>query len=250
VARRKGSSSAAPATAGPNGNGPGAGERDVTLAKPPGSRADYVHAVLRQEILDGTLAPGTPILQDEIGARLGVSITPVREALRRLESVGLVSYQMHYGATVTEMSDESAQELYLLRGTVEGLIARLAATKITDDELRDLRTIHADMKQALTSRDVPALAEGSRRFHAVIAQAGGPAFLARHLEWIWENYPVPVSESIWQYDDVARRGIADHGALLKALAGRDGATAGRLMEKHISKVAQERASCKHRSLPC
>lgn len=220
------------------------------VTRPPGSRADYVHTVLHREILDGTLEPGAPILQDEIAARLGVSITPVREALRRLESVGLVSYQTHYGATVTELSTEALAELYLLRAAVEGLAARLAATRITPAQLDVLREIHGDMQTAQAAQDVGALASGSRRFHATIAEIGGPALLARHLGWIWDNYPVPQAASVWQFDDVASHGMAQHSALLDALGQHDAATAQRLMEEHIVGVPADRAAHEREDRSC
>src|SRR5690606_24404151 len=116
-----------------------------TLAMPsapkeptPMSRADYVFTNLRSDILTGALAPGTPLLQSEIADSLGVSVTPVREALRRLESAGLVTYELHVGATVTQLGDEALEELYLLRARIEGLAARLAATRWKDDQLEVL----------------------------------------------------------------------------------------------------------------
>jgi DNA-binding GntR family transcriptional regulator len=208
--------------------------------RPPGSRADYVHSVLRQEILDGTLQPGTPILQDEIGARLGVSITPVREALRRLESAGLVSYQTHYGATVTELSREAVAELYHLRAAVEGRVARLAAQRITPEQLDRLRAIHAEMTGAREPHDTVVLAEGSRRFHATIAEIGGPAIFARHLRGIWESFPVPKDQSILRSDGVVDWALEAHKTLIDALARGDGDEAERLMSEHIQRAGAER----------
>ncbi|WP_205623060.1 GntR family transcriptional regulator [Sciscionella marina] len=219
-------------------------------SRPPTSRADYVHTVLHKEILDGTLQPGTPVLQDEIAGRLGVSITPVREALRRLESTGLVTYQAHYGATVTELSPAALTELYQLRAAIEGLAANLAANHITEDDLAELRAIHAEMQSAQQAHDTTALAEGSRRFHATIAHIGGPALLSRHLAGLWDSYPVPHTASVWQFADVAARCVAEHGKLIGALENGDGVTAQRLMEDHITGVPEDREAHELDGPPC
>ncbi|MTD52728.1 FCD domain-containing protein [Amycolatopsis sp. RM579] len=216
------------------------GPQHYSAVKPPGSRADYVHSVLRREILTGVLLPGAPILQDEIGSRLGVSITPVREALRRLESAGLVSYQTHYGATVSQLSAEAAAELYQVRAAVEGVAARLAAGRITPEELAELRGMHESMEVAHRESDTVRLANGSRLFHARIARIGGPAFLAGHLRWIWENYPVPHTESVWQFDDVADNTLRYHAQILVALERGDAPAAQRLMAEHIESAIGER----------
>ena len=214
--------------------------------RPPGSRAEYVYEVLRSEILNGTLPPGAPVPQDEIATRLAVSITPVREALRRLESAGLVTYQTHFGATVTELTQDAADELYLLRAAVEGLGARLAASRITENQLNELRTIHEGMKRAHRRRQVSQLAESSRQFHAIVAEAGGPALIAGHLRWIWESYPVPNTESVWQFDDIATDALDEHAQLIDTLAKGDENAAQRLMQQHLGGVAAKRQSHKQR----
>lgn len=138
------------------------------------------------------------------------------------------------------MSSETAAELYLLRGAVEGPAARLAASRIQGSHLDELRRIHGDMERAQAIGDVSVLAISSRRVHAVIAEAGGPAFIAAHLRWIWETYPVPTADSVWQVDEVAGRGIAEHGALLDVLERGDADSAERIMTEHIAHTRLDR----------
>ncbi|MDA0564134.1 GntR family transcriptional regulator [Streptomonospora sp. S1-112] len=206
--------------------------------RPPGSKADYVHEVLRHEILNGELPPGAAIGQEEIAARLGVSITPVREALRRLESDGLISYRAHHGATVSELGSGAAEELYLLRAAVEGLTARLAAARITDDGLAQLRRIHERMRGA----DAHQAAQDSRLFHQTVADIGGPAFLAAHVRSIRQNNPVPPSVSLWNDPDNARLFLDAHERLLEALERRDAEAAERIMAEHIQASAVARTA--------
>jgi DNA-binding GntR family transcriptional regulator len=189
--------------------------------------------VLREEITSGQLMAGAAVPQDEIARRLGVSITPVREALRRLESEGLISYRSHRGATVSELSAAAAGELYLLRGAIEGLCARLAAVRITDDELTTLRELHERMLGEHEAGIIDELAEHSRQFHDLIARAGGPAFLADHLSSIWKNHPVPTESSLWHRAEEAERFLEAHGELLGALADHDPQRAERVMVAHL-----------------
>lgn len=208
--------------------------------RPPGSKAEYVHEVLRGEIMSGELSAGAAVPQDEIARRLGVSITPVREALRRLESEGLISYRPHHGATVAELSQDAARELYLLRSAIEGLCARLAAKRITEPELAALQELHERMIGEQLSGSVENLAEHSRRFHDLIARAGGPAFLADHLSSIWKNHPVPTEDSLWHSPVDADRFMAAHGELLAALTARDAILAERTMIDHLELAAEVR----------
>ncbi|MCP2183036.1 DNA-binding transcriptional regulator, GntR family [Prauserella alba] len=211
-----------------------------TRPRPPGSKADYVHQVLREEIMSGELSAGTAVPQDEIARRLGVSITPVREALRRLESEGLISYRSHRGATVSELSSDAARELYLLRGAIEGLCARLAAERITDTELAALFELHEQMLREHEAGHIDDLAEHSRRFHDLIARAGGPALLAEHLDALWRNHPVPSTTSLWHEPGNAKQFLDQHGALLEALAAHDAVSAERAMVEHLDEAGAAR----------
>ncbi|PSK90469.1 GntR family transcriptional regulator [Murinocardiopsis flavida] len=232
------------------GRPPGSPAARDTARRPPASKADYVHEALRQEILSGALAPGSAIGQEEIATRLGVSITPVREALRRLESDGLISYRAHHGATVSELGSDAAEELYLLRAAVEGLTARLAADRITPEQLDRLRAVHERMLDAAQRSEEPggatsgahALAEDSRVFHQLIADIGGPAFLAAHVASIRQNNPVPLSASLWNDPANTRRFLDAHERLLAALAAGDSAEAERLMVEHIQAGAVARTA--------
>lgn len=211
-----------------------------TQPRPPGSKADYVHEALRNEIMEGQLSAGTAVPQDEIAKRLNVSITPVREALRRLESEGLISYRTHRGATVSELNQDATGELYLLRSAIEGLCARLAADRVTDGQLASLRDLHERMLEENTTGNPKDLAEHSKQFHDLVARAGGPAFLADHLDTIWQNHPVPAANSLWHDQECVTHFLNAHGELLDALADRDATRAERVMIEHVEFAGQAR----------
>jgi len=207
---------------------------------PPRSKAEYVHETLRQEIVNGVHPPGGSINQEELATRLGVSITPVREALRRLESDGLITYRTHRGATVSGLGAEAAVELRMLRAVVEGLTARLAAQRITREQLAELTAVHERMLALDRNRDqdAQALAEDSRVFHQLVADIGGPAFLSGHVQAIRRNNPIPELVSRWKDPAKVRVYLEAHSRLLQALAEGDGATAERVMAEHIQLSAE------------
>lgn len=201
----------------------------------PGGRADYVFTHLRDDILAGVLPPGAPLVQSEIAQALGVSVTPVREALRRLESAGLVSYELHVGATVTQIGDGALEELYLLRARVEGLAARLAAGRWKDDQLDEVTAIQARMR-TLPLASATQLAEGSRELHEAIARIGGPAYILGQIRSIWERSPIDVSRTIWNDPHFARQEIETHEAIIDAIRRRDEDAAESLMASHITEA--------------
>lgn len=210
--------------------------------RPPRGKTQYVHDWLREQILTGELRPGEPIRQIEVAKRLGVSPTPVREAIRQLHASGMLSHHDNHGAAVTELSEEAIMELYLLRGAMEGLGARLAAGRCDEESLAGLRRVQARMVEALGAR-APAreLAQLSREFHAAVATIGGPEVIAERLERLWSSYPIPYSASMWADDELAARNVRAHEEVIDALSRGDGDAAAAIMEGHIGDAAQLRA---------
>ncbi|MFE9245037.1 GntR family transcriptional regulator [Nocardiopsis sp. NPDC006938] len=202
--------------------------------RPPTSKAEYVHETLRHEIVNGVHPPGSSVNQDEVATRLGVSITPVREALRRLESDGLVTYRAHHGATVSALGVEAAEELRLLRASVEGLSARLAAQRITEGQLAELTAVHDRMVAAARdSADSQELARDSHLFHQMVADIGGPALLGGHVRSLRRNNPILETVSRWKDPARVRLYLDAHGEMLRAFAQGDAEEAERLMAEHI-----------------
>ncbi|MDT0317709.1 GntR family transcriptional regulator [Streptomyces millisiae] len=207
----------------------------------PMSKADYVYEVLRDEIRNARVPGGTQLKAAHLAERLGVSITPVREALRRLEKDRLVSYQSHRGATVIDLTDEALIEFYQVRAVIEGLGARLAATRITPQQLAQLRALHERMVTDAANGRLTGLGEQSRRLHLTIADIGGPAFLGRHAHAIRDSYPVPATASLWLDPQQANTHLAEHQRLLDALEAHDPDTAERVMIDHVRASGTYRA---------
>lgn len=210
---------------------------------PPKSKTQYVYEWLRDQIVQGAMAPGQPIRQHYVAETLGVSFTPVREAIRQLESVGLVSHSANHGAAVNELSPDAIRELYLLRGVMEGLGSRLAVEKYTDEDLHELETIHEEMLElAANDGEVGGqLASLSREFHARINQIGGAAMIAPRVQEMWATFPVSRSQTLWNSKPHAIEAIQAHGQILQAFRDRDSAAAAAIMEKHVAVSAEFRA---------
>ncbi|WP_210604071.1 GntR family transcriptional regulator [Brevibacterium oceani] len=209
--------------------------------KPPQGKTQYVYEWLRERIMSGAMSPGEPIRQNTVAKQLGVSASPVREAFRRLETVGLISHTDNLGAAVSELNEDDLQEVYLLRGVMEGLAAKLAAEKRTDDDVTRLREILARAEAKFPGDDEPGeLAKLSREFHDEIARIGSPDVIAPRVQQLWWAYPVPQSTSLWGDRDWARGILTVHKEMVDALERGDGETAERLGRDHVQASGRDR----------
>ncbi|MCM3849092.1 GntR family transcriptional regulator [Pseudonocardia sp. DR1-2] len=208
---------------------------------PPTSKADYVYRSLLDDLRNARIPGGTPLRATEVADRLGVSITPVREALRRLENDRLIRYEQNHGATVIDLSPDALLEYYQVRAVVEGLGARLAAERITDEQLASLRALHREMVEDERAGRHDRLGENSRVLHLAIADIGGPAFLGEHARAVRNSFPVPADTSFWLDPEHARHHLDVHERILDALAARDGAAAERMMIDHVRFAGAYRA---------
>lgn len=190
------------------------------------SKSDLVAATLRELIVTGTLLPGVALRQRELADRFGVSPTPVREALRRLESEGLVTYDTHKGSTVTEPHAGAIAEKYQIRAALEGLAAKLAAPKVTEDALSRLE---ADNERLLDLSLPPEeVSDLNRHFHfSVYEMAGSPVLLAL-MRLLWQSFPGGP-----QLFRPRQESIEEHRELLDALRARDAQRAQEITERHI-----------------
>ena len=132
---------------------------------------DIVFTTLRDEILSGELKPGDRLNTNQLSQRLGVSRTPVREALNRLTSVGLVENIPHRGAFVRKLSIEEIIEIYYIRAALEGIAARLATRNLKPEDTRHLMQLCDEMEVHLTTEDDEKVLETNYQFHITIYQA-------------------------------------------------------------------------------
>jgi DNA-binding GntR family transcriptional regulator len=194
------------------------------------SKTDMVAALIRQLIITGELAAGGQLRQRDLAQRFGVSQTPVREALRRLESEGLVVGDAHRGFTVVEPDDGPVEENFQIRAALESLGASLAARKIDAGGIEALRGLNEAMR-ALADDD-PRYADLNREFHfAVYEHAGSPLLLSlMRLLWASLHGGPRVSRT---HAESARQ----HDAIIDALSAADAAAASARTYQHIMSAA-------------
>lgn len=132
---------------------------------------DVVFNALRQAILKGQLKPGDRLMEIQLANKLGVSRTPVREAIRKLELEGLVLMVPRKGAEVAQITEKSLVDVMEIRRALEELAVRLACERMTSEGLDNLRNAEEMFEDALKKDDITAIAEGDVRFHDAIYQA-------------------------------------------------------------------------------
>jgi DNA-binding GntR family transcriptional regulator len=202
------------------------------------SRAsDLAYRFIRAEILAGMLPPGAQIREEHLAEACGVSRTPVREALRRLEVERFVRRSDSQRTFVNEWSFDEVEESFTLRGILEGRAAARAATRIDAAGMAALERHNAAMRRAISGPelDVPTFLEHNRAFHGIVLTAAASTSLAQLLTGIVEQ-PV-VARTARQYDaQQIARSVAEHDELILAFSRRDGEWAQAVMASHIRRA--------------
>lgn len=199
--------------------------------------AETAYAEIRGLILSGEALPGTRLKEEELAARCGVSRTPVRDALRRLESE---LYVVRNGASrifVADWRAEDLDELFALRGMIEAHAAARAATRIDAESLAALETANARLTAAVATSvpDIPTFLAANRRFHDIIVAAAGSPRLPAVLALLVEQ-PIVRRTAQHYCRDALERSAAEHAELVHALAARDPEWARAVMTGHIRRA--------------
>lgn len=206
--------------------------------------SDQVQATLLARIVGGHLVPGTFVREQEVSAALGVSRTPVREALSRLAAEGFLERLPHRGYQVPSSSFTRLLESYPIIATLEVLAGRLAFPRADASDLDVLRSLNERLARAVARRRVERAIELNDRFHRYVAELAGNVQLAALLDEL--KRPVRGLEQ-WYYSSTERgeRSVAEHAALIAALASGDAERALGIFERNMAltttALAEERA---------
>lgn len=202
------------------------------------SRAsDHAYAFIRGMILSGELPPGAQLSEEALALRCEVSRTPVRDALRRLESDLLIRRSESQRSFVADWSDDDIEDAFELRSMLEAQAARRAATRIAPAQLEALRHHNRLIGAAIAGdrADIPAFLEHNRAFHEIILAAAGSSRLASLLTRLIEQ-PV-VWRTAQNYDrENLRRSHHEHEELVAAFDRRDAGWAASIMAGHIRRA--------------
>ena len=200
---------------------------------------DLAYQALRDAIFSGEFAQGARLNQDELARRLGVSRAPIRDALNRLESEGLVkTLSRSGGVVVADISEQEMADIYELRAILDSASTRLACERMSDDELKRLAEIVVETERVTRAKDLNAIVQAHAEFHYLIYAACGNAELTRVARNLWDrSYRFRVMAL--RSEENARHGLAQHAAILAALQARDAGQAVALAEEH------DRSSIRH-----
>lgn len=191
---------------------------------------------LRKAILSKQLRPGERLVEEQLAADLGVSRNPVREALRVLESEGLVEISPRRGASVTSVSEEEAQEIVEVRAALEGLCARLAARRCTPAMKAEIKEVLDRGERAAAVNDAPALAGIHSECHALMARAGHNRHLAGFVQSLRDKTDWLYASSVSWRVQLSWR---EHAAILRAVSGGDEELAAVLASRHVIQVGTD-----------
>lgn len=197
------------------------------------------HLVYRQlldEISSGALQPGVRMREVEIAERLGISRTPVREALRMMESDGLVTHQPRLGATIRTLEYAEIIELYEMRVVFEGTAARLSARVASDVEIAQLETLNEEFAAAADDRKAATL---NRQFHLMLLDSAKNRFLTRAVHGLRKTMMILGPTTLM---DPVRTQVAvdEHRRVLAAIKERDGVRAELEMRAHLEAAQHAR----------
>jgi DNA-binding GntR family transcriptional regulator len=207
-------------------------------AQLPRTAEGIVVAELRGAIVRGDLAPGAKILQEATAEELGVSLIPMREALKTLAGEGIVTYRAQRGYFVAELPVERIRELYLAREVVEEQTERLAIPAIVTQDLEAMRGQLRIQERAVAERDPVEMIAANRTFHFTIFQRSGNAWLVRFAAQLWDAldpYRVLSYRRMWLEQDqqlLPQEILMEHEQILGALEVEDRELALTLLCEH------------------
>lgn len=201
------------------------------------TKQDYVYEQLNEAILSGRFKPGEHLVLEDLAEEFGTSRTPLREAIRRLQTEGLIDFAPHRGAVVADLSVEELIELYHIRAVLDGLAARLATGNLSDAELTELQSIYDDTQRELDPSKPVRFEEFNRKFHEIIYQSANAPSL---YEMIINLYTKTARHrhlslhSAGRIQDV----LVEHHRILQALVDRDAEMAERYAREHHENTAK------------
>jgi DNA-binding GntR family transcriptional regulator len=194
-----------------------------------------VQRLIRQAIAIGEIKPGERLLQNELAERLGISPTPVREALQALIAQGVLSYAPNKGVRVVELDYPAAEEVYRIRAALEPLAVEVGAPRLSPEALDELAGALAGMQRAARDRRLDRVKVLDHRFHFLIYDAAGAGRLHDLIEQLWALHV----EDTFKLDPTrVDTSLHQHAAILTALEDGRFADASALTREHITSAAE------------
>lgn len=209
------------------------------------SRGEEAYQKLQEAIQSGALKPGTRLRENELAEWLGSSRTPVREALNRLQTEGLIVQEPRRGMIIAELDHNMVAELYVMREVLEGTAARLAARHASDVEIAMLREI-ADRDKTLND-DPVKLAKNNRLFHETLYRAAHNRYLLKTLSMLRESMAL-LGQTTLTVPGRSMTAFEEHDAVVSAIERHDAAAAEDACRSHIRAAYRARMKLMFESL--
>ncbi|NLP40914.1 MAG: GntR family transcriptional regulator [Veillonellaceae bacterium] len=198
---------------------------------------EVVCEALREAIISGVLKPGERLMEIQLAEELGVSRTPVREAIRKLELEGFVIMILRRGTYVADLSIKDINEVFEVRTSLEVLAAGLATERITDDELEKMERLLVHIGEYIEKGDMDKIVEADSQFHDILYQATRNDRLVQIISNLREQLTRFRSISM-AYPGRLKNTLEEHSRLVEALAARDQQLAERLATEHMENTEQ------------
>ena len=202
------------------------------------SRSDRVYLRLKEAITSVALRPRSSLGEAEVARQLGVSTTPVREALQRLGQEGLVVLSRYRGATVADITATDVREIYELREAFEPMAARLAVPVLTEADLEEMRAAIDRAALAITRGEWRELSQWNRTFHGALIRRCPNSRLRRVLETLQDQNRI-IALLTWEGRGYDTQEHEEHTAILEAAAGRQSDLAAERLGQHIARFGRD-----------
>jgi DNA-binding GntR family transcriptional regulator len=196
----------------------------------PVSKTMYALSALRSSILSGEVAPGARFDVRTLATQLNMSVTPIREALRILQADGLVTYDEYRAMSVADLSNEDADEIFLIRSMLEPVATERAARLADEADRERLKSAHEQMVAACATQDAGKIRAANMSWHFMIYQAGRTTYLEQMIARVWAAFDW---QAVWTATERSRASVQEHEAIMAALMQGDGTAAAEAMRAHI-----------------
>lgn len=196
---------------------------------------EVVYEQIKLQILTGKIKPGTRMMEVEVANEMGVSRTPVREAIRKLEKEGLITIEPRRGAYVSDISVKDMVDILEVREDLEGLAASLAAERITKEQLSEMEEVTRSYSKAIADNDTEAIIKYDEQFHKLIVNSSGNNTLISLSETIQD---LALRFRYLYYDDFSRyeNMPSEHKHIMEAIVSGDKEAARRVADSHVGKL--------------
>lgn len=199
--------------------------------------SEAVYEVIREWLINETLMAGTKMKEEGIAKQLGVSRTPVREAIHKLEREGLVEIIPRYGTFIVSISPKDAQEIYDIRGALEALALRSGFSRIDKSKLLEMRELHKRCEEPVKKGDLDSFIEVDAKFHDLITKASGNDRLIRLMGNLKNQIRMSKLESL-SVPGRAEKSLKEHENIISAVFEGDKEKAERLVREHSDKAKE------------